>query len=94
MRRRVHARRRHLLPTSSRAPSQRERLGALHLSPRTDMEPAHLNLIQQADGRYFVEVVQGADRICLTPPLDNASDATRILQGVQSWTQLPVGRIN
>lgn len=57
------------------------------------MERPHLNLMRQADGRYFIEVAQGADRIAITPLLDNAADATRILQGVQSWTQLPIGRI-
>ena len=56
-------------------------------------EPAHLNIVADSTGRYYVEVVQGADRIAITPPLDTASDATRILQGVQSWTQLPIGRI-
>lgn len=57
-------------------------------------QAAHLNIVRDRTGHYYVEVAQGADRIPITPPIPSATDATRILQGVQSWTQLPVGRID
>lgn len=56
-------------------------------------QPAHLNIYRDARNSYFVEIAQGADRITITPALPDLADAMRILQGVQSWTQLTVGRV-
>lgn len=56
-------------------------------------EPAHLNIIRDHTGLYFIEVVQGADRIVITPSgMDNENDASRCLQGIRAWTRLPLGR--
>lgn len=57
-------------------------------------EPAHpqLHIIQDHTGIYFIEVVQGADRIVMTPyGLETLDDATRCLQGIRAWTQPPRG---
>ena len=67
-------------------------------SPTTDTEgatvadAAHLNIIRDHLGAYYVEVVQGADRITITPPLWNLTEASDALQRIRAATLLPVGR--
>lgn len=56
------------------------------------MEPAHLNIIKDRLGNFFVEVAQGADRIVLTPPLWSTTEATEALRRIASATGLQTGR--
>ena len=56
------------------------------------MEPAHLNVIRDNLGNYFVEVAQGADRITLTPPLWSTNEASEALRRIASATGLLIGR--
>lgn len=55
-------------------------------------EAAHLNVIRDQLGNYFVEVAQGADRITITPPLWNTAEASEALARIRAATGLPVGR--
>lgn len=57
------------------------------------MQPAHLNIIKDKLGNYFVEVAQGADRITLTPPLWSTSEAAEALRRIQSATGLQTGQV-
>lgn len=57
------------------------------------MQQAHLNIIKDAIGNYFVEVAQGADRITLTPPLWSTTEASEALQRIKAATGLQTGRI-
>jgi hypothetical protein len=52
------------------------------------MQEAHLNIIKDALGNYFVEVAQGADRITLTPPLWSVTEANDALMRIRSATGL------
>lgn len=56
------------------------------------MEAAHLNIIKDNIGNYFVEVAQGADRITLTPPLWSTTEAAEALQRIKAATGLQTGR--
>jgi hypothetical protein len=56
------------------------------------VEPAHLNVIRDNLGNYFVEVAQGADRITLTPPLWSTNEASEALRRIASATGLLIGR--
>lgn len=55
-------------------------------------EAAHLNIITDALGNYYIEVCQGADRITITPPLWNLTEASEALQRIRAATLLPIGR--
>ena len=55
-------------------------------------QSAHLNIIRDRSGNYFVEVACGADRIDLTPPMDSIADAQRALSMIRAATGLPAGR--
>lgn len=55
------------------------------------MQEAHLNIIKDSLGNYFVEVAQGADRITLTPPLWSTMDASEALRRIASVTGLRTG---
>lgn len=56
------------------------------------MQEAHLNIIKDSLGNYFVEVAQGAERITLTPPLWNEIEASEALRRIASVTGLRTGR--
>jgi hypothetical protein len=56
------------------------------------MQEAHLNIIKDSLGNYFVEVAQGADRITLTPALWNIAEAGEALRRIASVTGLRTGR--
>lgn len=56
------------------------------------MQEAHLNIIKDTLGNYFVEVAQGADRITLTPPLWSTVEASEALRRIASVTGLRTGR--
>lgn len=56
------------------------------------VEPAHLNVIRDSFGNFFVEVAQGADRITLTPPLWSTTEAGEALRRIASATGLLIGR--
>lgn len=56
------------------------------------MQEAHLNIIKDSLGNYFVEVAQGADRITLTPALWNTVEAGEALRRIASVTGLRTGR--
>jgi hypothetical protein len=51
----------------------------------------HLNIISDRQGRHYVEVAQGADRITLTPAL-LPDEAVQALARIRAATGLPVGR--
>ena len=55
-------------------------------------QEAHLNIIRDKTGNYFVEVAQGADRITITPALASAAEAGQALQQIRAATLLPVGK--
>lgn len=55
-------------------------------------EAAHLNVIRDHLGNYYVEAAQGADRITLTPPLWNLAEASEALARIRAATGLPIGR--
>ena len=57
------------------------------------MQEAHLNIIKDKIGNYFVEVAQGADRITITPPLWSSTEAGEALRRIASATGLRTGRI-
>jgi hypothetical protein len=57
------------------------------------MQEAHLNIIKDRLGNYFVEVAQGAERITITPPLWSSTDASEALRRIASATGLRTGRI-
>jgi hypothetical protein len=63
-----------------------------NLSEGPSVEPAHLNVIRDNLGNYFVEVAQGADRITLTPPLWSTNEASEALRRIASATGLLIGR--
>lgn len=68
-------------------------LDALQSLPtRTAVQEAHLNIIKDSLGNYFVEVAQGADRITLTPPLWSTTEASEALRRIASVTGLRTGR--
>ena len=52
------------------------------------MQEAHLNIIKDSLGNYYVEVAQGADRITLTPPLWSTTEAIEALKRIRSSTGL------
>jgi len=52
----------------------------------------HLSTYRDAGGYYYIEVVQGADRITLTPPMASAAEAAQAMQMIRAATQLPTGR--
>jgi len=56
------------------------------------VQEAHLNIIKDTLGNYFVEVAQGADRITLTPPLWSTVEASEALRRIASVTGLRTGR--
>jgi hypothetical protein len=86
--------RHHFLPDDQkrRASSHTLGLDALHPKQGHLVEPAHLNVIRDNLGNFFVEVAQGADRITLTPPLWSTIEATEALRRIASATGLLVGR--
>jgi len=55
------------------------------------MQEAHLNIIKDKLGNYYVEVAQGADRITLTPGLWNIVEAGEALRRIASVTGLRTG---
>lgn len=55
-------------------------------------QEAHLNIIRDKTGNYYVEVAQGADRITITPALASTVEANQALKGIVAATGLPVGR--
>jgi hypothetical protein len=57
------------------------------------MQEAHLNIIKDRLGNYFVEVAQGAERITITPPLWSSTEASEALRRIASATGLRTGRI-
>lgn len=56
------------------------------------MQEAHLNIIKDKLGNYYVEVAQGADRITLTPPLWSTTEAGEALRRIASVTGLRTGQ--
>lgn len=54
-------------------------------------EAAHLDIITDALGNYFIVVCQGAYRITITPPLWNLDEAIEALQRIRAATLLPIG---
>lgn len=62
------------------------------ISKEQRMQAAHLNIIKDQLGNYFVEVAQGADRITLTPQLWSTNEASEALRRIASATGLPAGR--
>jgi len=52
------------------------------------MQEAHLNIIKDSLGNYYVEVAQGADRIIITPPLWSTNEAIEALKRIRSATGL------
>jgi len=56
------------------------------------VETPHLNIVKDSLGNFFVEVAQGADRIILTPPLWNLSEASDARKRIAAVTGLRDGR--
>ena len=57
------------------------------------MEAAHLNIIRDNLGNYYVEVAQGADRIPMTPPLWNLQEAHEAIRRINAASGCPIGRL-
>ena len=55
-------------------------------------DAAHLNVIRDQHGNFYIEVAQGADRITITPPLWNLTEAAEALTRIRAATGLPAGR--
>jgi hypothetical protein len=62
------------------------------LSERPSVETPHLNIVRDSFGNFFVEVAQGADRIILTPPLWNLTEASDARKRIAAVTGLRDGR--
>jgi hypothetical protein len=52
------------------------------------VETPHLNIVKDSIGNFFVEVAQGADRIILTPPLWNLTEASDARKRIADVTGL------
>lgn len=57
-------------------------------------DPAHLNTYRDAAGYYFIEVVQGADRITITPPMASNIEAGQALKQIRAATGLPIRKVS
>lgn len=50
------------------------------------MPAAHLNTYRDAGGYYYIEVVQGADRITITPPMASQVEAAQAMRNIRAAT--------
>lgn len=56
------------------------------------MEAAHLNIIQDNLGNYYVQVAKGAERIELTGPIWNLSEAQESRRKILANSDCVMGR--
>jgi len=63
-----------------------------NLSEGPSVEEPHLNIVKDSIGNFFVEVAKGADRIIITPPLWNLTEASDARKRIAAVTGLRDGR--
>lgn len=56
------------------------------------MPGPYLSTYRDAAGYYYIEVVHGADRITLTPPMASEVEAAQAMQAIRAATGLRTGR--